>query len=521
MTIAKHISTVSQTEQLTSDQVINNAGGFVYSISPWKRLERFLILGIEGGTYYCSERKMVRDNAKCIDECFKLDPEKTIKTIVQISDSGRAIKNDWAIFALAYLSQHKIALNAVNAVCRIPTHLTLYAEMVKEFRGWGRGIRNVIANWYLSKDAENLAYMTTKYPNRNGWSHRDLLRKSHPKTDNKKLNDIFYYLTKGELSSNNQVGYLNVVEEIKAMSKLVSITQKDQDKLIRLIVDNNIPREVLPTQCLNNRDIWMALLQNMPYTALLRNLGKMSSLNLFDDNTAMNIVCNKLTSIDALRVARVHPMSIFIALKTYEHGHGQKGKLGWNPNSKILSALHTAFYSAFNCIEPTHKSFLLGVDVSSSMRVALTSNITCAEAAAVMSMVVARKEPSCEILGFCDKLVDLKIRDYDPLEVVCKKVYRLNFGGTDTSLLIKHALEKKSKYDVFLTLTDNETWAGEKHTSTVLDNYRKTVNKNVKNIVAAFTATEFSIAKPGDNKSLDIVGFDPSFPTIISEFVND
>ena len=31
--------------------VENNAGGFVFKLDEWKQLERFLILGSEGGTF--------------------------------------------------------------------------------------------------------------------------------------------------------------------------------------------------------------------------------------------------------------------------------------------------------------------------------------------------------------------------------------------------------------------------------------------------------------------------------------
>ena len=38
-----------QMEKDRKDQVENNAGGFVYGIDDWKCLDRFVILGAEGG----------------------------------------------------------------------------------------------------------------------------------------------------------------------------------------------------------------------------------------------------------------------------------------------------------------------------------------------------------------------------------------------------------------------------------------------------------------------------------------
>lgn len=41
------------------------------------------------------------------------------------------------------------------------------------------GLRKAVGIWYLNKSVEQLA----KYQNRDGWSHRDLLRLAHPMSD--------------------------------------------------------------------------------------------------------------------------------------------------------------------------------------------------------------------------------------------------------------------------------------------------------------------------------------------------
>lgn len=46
---------VPQSAPFDSRQVANSAGGYSYSLDHWKMLERFLILGAEGGTYYIKE----------------------------------------------------------------------------------------------------------------------------------------------------------------------------------------------------------------------------------------------------------------------------------------------------------------------------------------------------------------------------------------------------------------------------------------------------------------------------------
>lgn len=84
-----------------SNQVANSAGGFSWEVDKWTQLERFLILGAEGGTYYIGERKLVQDNAKAVLACIAEDGPRAVKIISDISDGGRAPKNDPALFALA------------------------------------------------------------------------------------------------------------------------------------------------------------------------------------------------------------------------------------------------------------------------------------------------------------------------------------------------------------------------------------------------------------------------------------
>src|SRR5271166_2493597 len=89
-----------QTEPIPGkNQVKNNAGGFVFAVTPQEQLKRFLILGSEGNHYYVSEKKLTVDNAKNVIECIKENGLEVVRTIVEISDAGRAPKNDPAVFA--------------------------------------------------------------------------------------------------------------------------------------------------------------------------------------------------------------------------------------------------------------------------------------------------------------------------------------------------------------------------------------------------------------------------------------
>ena len=170
-----------------SAQVPNSAGGFAWPVDDWVRLERFLILGSEGGSYYAMERALTRENAAAVERCVTTDGKRAVARIVTVSDEGRAPKNDPAIFALAMAAKlgdfetRRAALAALPKVCRTGTHLMHFAEYVQAFGGWGRGTRTAVARWYNDRPVDKLAYQVVKYQVRDGWSQRDLLRLAHPK----------------------------------------------------------------------------------------------------------------------------------------------------------------------------------------------------------------------------------------------------------------------------------------------------------------------------------------------------
>lgn len=94
--------------------------------------------------------------------------------------------------------------------------------------------------------------------------------------------------------------------------------------------------------------VWAALLENMPMTAMIRNLGKMSAIGLLKPlSSHATVVCKRLKDESLLKKARIHPFNVLLALKTYEAGKGDKGKLSWEVNQTIVQALDDAFYASF------------------------------------------------------------------------------------------------------------------------------------------------------------------------------
>lgn len=177
-----------QTEQADPRQVVNSAGGYTFTITPEQRLRRFLTLGTDGGTYYAHADDLTRDNAKAVVELATTDHRLLVDTIVDVSVRGAAPRQNPALFALALAAtigtteEKRYALNQLERVARTGTHLFTFVRYLDGLRSWGRSVRRAVGSWYTGKGADALAYQVVKYRQRDGWSHRDVLRSAHPHT---------------------------------------------------------------------------------------------------------------------------------------------------------------------------------------------------------------------------------------------------------------------------------------------------------------------------------------------------
>ncbi|MDA8098414.1 MAG: TROVE domain-containing protein, partial [Nitrospiraceae bacterium] len=492
------------------------------------------VLGAEGGTFYVGEQKLVEANAKAVVECLKEDGPRTVLEILDVSVSGRAPKNEPAIFALALATVHgdaatkATAYRAIPKVCRIGTHLFHFCQAVQDLRGWSRGLRGGVGAFYADRDEADLAYQLVKYRQRDGWTHKDVIKLAHPKMKDPIKNALIHWALgktkEGDDSDRHAMRgpVIAAFEEVQRLGK-EAVTATVALRIIELVKAARLPWEALPTEALTLRPVWEALAPTMPLGALVRNLGRMASLGMLESNLQdeTKAIAARLVDREAIRKARLHPLGILNALLTYKMGHAVKGSLAWRPTSAIWDALEAAFYLAFDEIEPTGKNWLLGLDVSGSMTGGSIGGtlLTPAAGTAVMAMVTARVEKSTEIYGFTSTFQDLGISAKDTLHAAIQKVHKSNFGSTDCSLPMTWALERKIPVDAFMVLTDNETYAGKMHPFQALQQYRKAMGRPAKLIVCGMTSTGFSLADPSDGGSLDVVGFDTTTPQVIANFV--
>ncbi len=371
-------------------------------------------------------------------------------------------------------------------------------------------------------------------------THRDLLRLAHPAgrvgAGNPTLDvsdehaRLFEWIVRG-----GETGGLPRLVEGFARAQEAATARE----AAALVTEYGLPREALQPEHLTSADVWEALLADMPMTALIRNLATMTRVGVIapgSDGAARAVA--QLGDGDRIRKARIHPIAVLAALRTYASGRGARGRGEWAPVREIVDVLDASFYAAFGNVEATGNRVLLALDVSGSMGggfVAGVPGLTPRDASAALALVTAATESRYEVVGFhagrrgwtvgtrrasfgATGLTPLPISPRQRLDDAVNAVSGLPFGATDCALPMLYAQARKRQIDTFVIYTDSETWAGDIHPAQALRDYRHASGIDARLVVVGLVSNGFSIADPNDPGMLDVVGFDTATPQLISDF---
>src|SRR5690606_27565834 len=308
----------------------NNAGGFTFAKDLWTKLEDFIVLGTEGGTYYLGEDRLTSLNVSVVTQAIKTDGVRAVELATEISTARppRAFKNKPAIFVLAAaLAQGDLETRrAVRArmyqVARTTDHLSAFWGYYKALSGKriGRIARGTLAGWFLNGTTEQVAWKALKArqrrtPQGEPLALRDVLRIAHPQADTCEREALFGWLA-GNVPDDIARQRVEAIDAYLEAQAVRTIRQA-----VQVVTERKVPWEYLPDQMQAQPEVWDALIDTVGITALIRNLARMTQMGLLKPMSAANArVARRLTDADELARGRIHPMDVFLALRVYNSG---------------------------------------------------------------------------------------------------------------------------------------------------------------------------------------------------------
>ncbi|BAY27810.1 TROVE domain-containing protein [Calothrix sp. NIES-2100] len=503
-----------------AEMIKGRSGGYMFDAGIWKMLRRCLLIGTAKSTYYAGKQELTEDFVNVVKQAVAENPGRVAEEILYASD-GRAINNSAPILALVLLSmgetpEAKKAFGEIfGQVIRTGSHFYEWLNYTKSLRGFGKVVREAGKTWLSREDVKGLAYQLLKYQQRQGFTHRDALRLFHVKPPTETHRELFEWVVKG---------WEDLPAEIPSQA-LAQIwwyewLKRNPNETHTAIAQGHLTHEMAAPVGKMDQQAWQLLFQEMPIGAMLRNLGSLTDLGVLRTDESANIlrVEGVLNNQEHLRKGRIHPIDVLKALKTYQSG----GKLGrsqktWEPVPRIVDILEKAVELSFDVVQPTGKVFMHAVDVSGSMSWGVVDSVglSCCEIATTMALVTAKAEQNYMIRGFATEFRELGITAKDTFSSALRKASQQNFGGTDASVAYDWMIKHKFKADVVCFWTDNESWAGSKHPSQALAEYRQKVNPNAKAVYVTLAPYNITLVDPQDPLSWDLAGFDPGTPRII------
>ena len=461
-------------------------------VENWALLDRFLILGSEENTYRVGRWDLDVEAAPAIRACLKTDGPRVVRTV--LDGSAR----DPALFVLALAASPKFAdartnaaaLDALPRVARTGAQLRKFAAFCSNLRGWGRSLRSAIAQWYVSKPAAELARQLLESEDQQAWSHRDLLRLSHPRPATPAHNALFQWVVDGKR------GHLATADMLDGQLRPIYAFElaknaRTEDQVVHLIEDYRLGLEQVPPRWKNSPRVWEALLGSMSYLELVRTLGQLTAVGLVRPQSATTaLVVARLLDRKRVENSKVHPIALLDAFRTYREADG------FTPVPSVIDALNSAFYMAFDNVRPSGKRIYLAVDANCSMgrsQCVGMPSLSAAMASLALSMIYAKTEPFYTAGSFQGR------------------------QGVAT-LAIEDALSRGLRVDAFVVLTDLEK-SGESAQRCALDLYRQSTGIAARLAVIAMAAEDCNMTDPCDPLHMSVAGFDASVPEILAQFI--
>ena len=529
-----------------SEMVRGDSGGWQFKLDPFVRLDRFLKLGSTGGSYYVGADKGNDRFATLLDWCIAKDGKRVVDAIVKVSVEGSNLKQDPVLFAFARVCSYTYGDPAIdtvldnprslirqyafahfNKVIRTGSHLLMFMTFAKSMRGISGGIKRAVRGWYEARDFDSVLYQTLKYRQRDSWSQADVIRLAQPKAPDEGL----YQFVKAWANKDKPWAkpILDFVPEKHDRIKAFTALQDTRDPLVAaaLIRDYRLPWECVPTELRGMKEVEIALLQDMPVGAMVRQMGRLTAYGLTKNAGAKRLILDRLGNVEALGKARLHPIAVGMALKVYTGGRGLAGGSGrsgltWQPDNKVSEALENAFYGLYDYVEPMGVDVTVAVDNSGSMRGGWsirTSPLSPVEKAAMLAMVFVHGEDNVTPLKYDTTAKQWSVRKGTRLEDAIAKVGAA--GGTNTTCVYSYMLKHKVDSNLVVVVSDGESWAGRSSMPEAHAAYIKHVGHSVKGV---FIDTEPNTwgthADPTRPDMLALHGFDATVPQAIRTFVS-
>lgn len=467
-----------------------------------------------------------------------------LNTVERVHDRGLTVMKNSLIFTIAFCTCRKEqtvkkrGFEMMQKICRRSvSFLTFidYREKVSKHvyrsTGWSKALRAAVRKWYQSHEPAELAKLVMEYPRHNKWTHRDVLRLAHIPPNNECQKIIFSFLIVGlkktsELfkneSEDDSQKLLVLLEELTAVRKA-----ENASEIVPFMDRLKLPWNFVSYSLYHEAELWEEMIAIMPFDVMIQNTARMAKMKLLEgDNRTKTTFMKRCLDKKEIDESGIHPFQVLTQREYYGNAvNDVKRKPCWKSDRQIVVSLNLALTFAMDSnLKSSGKRFFVALDASDSMKAHLINNdhVQCSTAAAMIALCLVKVEKKVVVKAFSRELEDVKITGDTNVDEIVKKLAEIPLGGCDCSRPLIYAKSNKVKVDIFVVITDKETWRGKTNPFDALKQYRKALKIPAKLIVVMLNpdgaSGEGIVSNPQDRGILLITGFSAAMAKVMSNF---
>ncbi|RPI90690.1 MAG: TROVE domain-containing protein [Planctomycetaceae bacterium] len=431
----------------------NDAGGPAYALSPRHALAQFAATGCFNGTYYASADAQLGLLLSLVAQVN--DDEFLAKLAVYSRE--RAFLKDMPAALTALLSARNPALfqQVFDRVIDNGRVLKTLFQMIRSGQFGKKSLsgsaQRAFQRWLNTASVEKLLSASIGHDP----ALRDVLRLARPTPIDNARRALFGWLTGKEVAKWSPATEADLPEQARLLVDFRAAKSASQQ--IELL-DRLHARWDLLADAAQGAQVWAAIARNMGPQALRMNLNTLLRHGVFNEPAMVSAVAARLQDENEILRSRQFPYQFFAAYLNAADEVPQA----------IKSALHRAAEIACGNVPVLPGPIVIGLDVSGSMRSAVTgqrgrgatSKMRCVDVAALVAAALRRRNPDSVVIPFDTQAFDIRVDANDSILGIAERLAQYGGGGTDCSLPLRKANTdyRNRKFAGAVIVSDNESW---------------------------------------------------------------
>ena len=422
--------------------VLNEAGGTAYQLTPRQALAQFAVTGCFGGTYYATATDQL-DQVLDLARQVAADGDDGPAFVAQVALHARsaARMKDMPALLVAFLTVDHGALAAAvfDRVIDDAGMLRKFVQVLRSGavgrRSLGTRPRRLVRRWFDQRTDRQVFHGSIGSQPSLG----DILKMTHPRPTTPERSALYAWLCGRDVDAAALPADVRAFEAYK------------HDPGGEL---PDVPFRMLTGLPLD-APAWRAIARRATWNQTRQHLNTFLRHGVFDDRELTRVVAERLADEALIRRSGAFPFQLMTAWQNIDS----------RMPADVRTALELALHTSLENVPEFAGRVAIAIDVSGSMyspvpghRRGATSKTTCLDVAALITAAVRARNPGAQVVAFHDRAAGI---DWDPRWSVtdgARHLAALPSGGTDCSQAMRWIERHVRDVDVVLFVSDMESW---------------------------------------------------------------